>query len=82
MTSVARDIRVEEGMHRVPLIDEVVERLEINEHIGCTEGQEAHMLRCYRMRQRTRAEVEGCDWHRDQMRSNVGGKEPTGGGPA
>ncbi len=58
-------------MYRVPLVDKVVEGLEIDEHIGCTEGQKAHMLRCCRMQQRTGAKMEGCDRHMALMRSNL-----------
>jgi hypothetical protein len=62
------DVCMEGCVNGVMLVNQVVQRLKVNEDIGCAEGQEAPMPGCGGMKQRTRTEMKRSYGHESDAR--------------
>lgn len=57
------ELRVEEPMQRKPPGNHVVQRLDIDDHVGGAERQKTDLSRCRRVQSCSGAEMEWCDRH-------------------
>ena len=53
------DVRMEESMERILSRQDVVQRLDIHQHVSRAEGQKAHVSRCRGVDRGTGSEVKG-----------------------
>src|SRR5882724_9767687 len=53
------DVRMEESMERILSCQDVVQRLDIHQHVRRAEGQKAHVSRCRGVYRGTGSEVKG-----------------------
>jgi hypothetical protein len=63
------EVRVKEAMNRLLLRQHVVERLDVDEHVGAAEREKAEVLRRCCVHQCGRPEVKGCEWHRVRVKA-------------